>query len=603
MISALLLMAISGSFAAGLMLQTGSDDDDDLFGTDGDDGIEGGAGDDFIAGGAGNDVLTGGDGNDQIDGSNGDDLLSGGDGADDLFGGRGNDEIAGGSGDDYVTGGRDDDSLFGEGGDDTIFGQRGIDIIDGGDGDDYIGAGRGNDDIIGGAGNDQIDANIGDDTVSAGDGNDFVFGGQGNDFLQGDAGDDYMTGGAGDDTMSGGQGADTLIGNRGIDFLDGGEGDDVLEGGSGDDHLIGGAGSNTLDGGRGDDLIEGGADASDVFVALEGNDTLINTNPDAAYLNDGPGNFYVIGQDNVTTIENFFGNGYGSTPNNDTLVIDHDPANSPEPEVTVSNTENDDYGYAFEVFLNGNLVAQGNTFDIPFSADNIIFRDIEEGGVEASFLRTGQVSDFPDTPRNPTEDDGNGVTRIGGSGGDSYGGTASNDTLIGNRGTDSLNGFAGDDFIDGGVSSGFSAQNLRGGDGNDIVIGAGLDFIQGQAGDDVLVAQDGGTNDWDAQRMLGGSGSDLFVIEDMTSLTSGEFRVEILDFNGLEDRLVLDLPDDLSREDIDFEVYSDTRIDVRVDGAYVADIRGVNLTDMSVGDILIRNTSDDGYDYAQIVAG
>ncbi|SFR31965.1 calcium-binding protein [Litoreibacter janthinus] len=302
MISAILLSAIMGSFAAGLTFQAGSDDDDELFGTDGDDGIEGGAGGDFIAGGAGNDVLTGG------------------------------------------------------------------------------------------------------------------------------AGNDYMTGGAGNDTLIGGNGQDTLIGNRGNDDLDGGEGDDVLEGGSGNDVLRGGGGQNLLDGGRGDDVIYDGENAGDIFVGLEGNDTLINTNSEAALFKDGPGNFFVIAQDNLTTIEGFnsliFDDAGG-----DAIVIDHNPADGPEPEATIRYIEPNRY----DVLVEGKVIAKVKTF-YAFSEDDIVFRNIDEGGLSDVFLRTGEVPDFPDAPRGPTASDGTGVTRIGGSGGDSFGGMANNDTLIGNRG-------------------------------------------------------------------------------------------------------------------------------------------------------------------------
>nr|WP_090211084.1 hypothetical protein [Litoreibacter janthinus] len=151
--------------------------------------------------------------------------------------------------------------------------------------------------------------------------------------------------------------------------------------------------------------------------------------------------------------------------------------------------------------------------------------------------------------------------------------------------------------------SGFVRQDLSGGTGNDVVIGAGLDRISGGSGDDVLVAQNGGTNDWDAQILIGGSGSDLFVVEDMTSLAPGEYRVEILDFNGLEDRLVLDLPDGGSATNLRLTVLDDSYVQIECRGVPVTTLRGVNLTDLSVGDILLRDTSEDGYDYAQIVAG
>ncbi len=274
MISAALLLAIFGSFAAGLTLTSGSDDDDSLFGGAGDDGIEGGGGDDRIGGGAGDDVLTGGAGNDAIDGSFGNDLISGGDGNDDLFGGRGEDEIAGGAGNDEIFGGRGADILFGGDGDDEIFGQRENDDIYGGAGADVIGAGRGDDYVEGGDGDDVIDANIGDDTVYDDLGDDAAYLGHGDDFAALGNGDDVAFGGSGNDTIYGETGNDTFQGDRGDDMLDGGEGDDDLAGENGNDVLIGGAGADLLDGGNGNDLLVAG-EGADVLTGGAGADLLV----------------------------------------------------------------------------------------------------------------------------------------------------------------------------------------------------------------------------------------------------------------------------------------------------------------------------------------
>jgi len=147
----------------------------------------------------------------------------------------------------------------------------------------------------------------------------------------------------------------------------------------------------------------------------------------------------------------------------------------------------------------------------------------------------------------------------------------------------------------------FATQQLSGGSGNDIILGAGEDQMFGGPGDDVLVAQDG--DNFGEQDLIGGSGSDLFVIEDVTSIQTGSAGVTALDFNGLEDRLVIDLPDGRPASALNVVVLSDTVVQIELGSTPIVELRGVNLTDMSVSDILIRDTSEDGYDYAQIVAG
>ena len=166
-----------------------------------------------------------------------------------------------------------------------------------------------------------------------------------------------------------------------------------------------------------------------------------------------------------------------------------------------------------------------------------------------------------------------------------------------NNDLDTAFGGAGDDTI----FTGDDNDIIFGGSGNDIILGAGEDQMFGGPGDDVLVAQDG--DNFGEQDLIGGSGSDLFVIEDVTSIQTGSAGVTALDFNGLEDRLVIDLPDGRPASALNVVVLSDTVVQIELGSTPIVELRGVNLTDMSVSDILIRDTSEDGYDYAQIVAG
>ena len=98
--------------------------------------------------------------------------------------------------------------------------------------------------LPGSFGNDTICALAGKDMADGGGGDDVIYGGEGDDTLKGGIGDDMLKGEAGDDTLYGGEGTDTLYGGDDDDTLDGGPGDDTLDGGPGDDTAVyGGADS------------------------------------------------------------------------------------------------------------------------------------------------------------------------------------------------------------------------------------------------------------------------------------------------------------------------------------------------------------------------
>ena len=121
--------------------------------------VAGTNGNDTLIGTLGNDFLYGGDGNDQLFLLAGDDIGSGGSGLD---------YVAGDSGDDLIVGGSDNDALTGGAGVDVLSGDGGNDDIYGGDGNDIISGGRGNDHLVGGGGDDVF-------KYSRGDGADTIF--------------------------------------------------------------------------------------------------------------------------------------------------------------------------------------------------------------------------------------------------------------------------------------------------------------------------------------------------------------------------------------------------------------------------------------------
>ncbi|MEV5032350.1 cadherin domain-containing protein [Sphingobium sp. LMC3-1-1.1] len=148
--------------------------------------------------------------------------LAGTSGADWITGGAGDDVIAGGSGNDIIAGNSGFDTLKGEMGDDVLYGGAGNDILDGG---------KGNDVLIGGAGQDTASyvsasgwvravlsaswSNAGEGAGDSYDSIEDLTGGAAADILGGDEDDNVLTGGQGNDTLRGGVGDDTYVWNIG----------------------------------------------------------------------------------------------------------------------------------------------------------------------------------------------------------------------------------------------------------------------------------------------------------------------------------------------------------------------------------------------------
>ncbi len=314
----------------------GEEGDDLLIGGDGQDELDGGAGHDVLMGGADDDTLFGRDGNDELQGNVGHDVLVGDAGDDRIFGQEGDDELFGGEGDDGLRGDEGDDLIDGGAGDDILIGDA-DGQIGGSGGNDTLAGGRGNDTLVGGGGQDTYLYELGDgfDIIveGVGEGNRLVFGaginsntivaavgpddslvlrtGNGEDAVQirnfgisnlngphptdtfefsdgsilaynelaaaglaisGGLGSDLLTGTAEGERIFGGSGSDSLHAEAGSDVLFGGPGDDVLQGGAGDDVLNGEIGNDSLEGEAGEDVLAGGA-GDDQLSGGEGNDT------------------------------------------------------------------------------------------------------------------------------------------------------------------------------------------------------------------------------------------------------------------------------------------------------------------------------------------
>jgi Ca2+-binding RTX toxin-like protein len=97
-------------------------------------------------------------------------------------------------------------------------------------------------------------------------------------------------------------------------------------------------------------------------------------------------------------------------------------------------------------------------------------------------------------------------TLLGGSGNDNLVGGEGNDTLFGGSGTDILLGGEGHDYLHGGSG----LDNLKGGEGNDTIIGGtGVLIADGGDGNDFIVSGDEDDNTQLDGNLLGGAGNDI----------------------------------------------------------------------------------------------
>lgn len=177
----------------------------------------------------------------------------------------------------------------------TIVGTKGNDKLRGTNGDDVIVGLGGKDNIGSKDGDDLVCSNGGNDLVNTSTGEDKLKGGGGADVLHGVDDDDLILGGPGDDTLLDGRRTskgDTVKGQGGDDVIRGGV---VIYGGGGNDEIFATDYENNakptfLDGGPGNDLIEGDQDSTPQSSRDE-----IHGGPDDDTLNGLDGNDEIFG--------------------------------------------------------------------------------------------------------------------------------------------------------------------------------------------------------------------------------------------------------------------------------------------------------------------
>ncbi|HEY8577754.1 MAG TPA: peroxidase family protein [Devosia sp.] len=227
--------------------------------------INGNDGINQLFGGAGDDVMNGDDDNDVLDGGLGNDVLNGGNGNDTVIGGAGDDTINVGSGNDtirYSATGFGNDTITGFDANPTQGGQDLIDLRGLGLTAAMIGTANTSrihiQDIEDGAVDDTlitirdaVGATVGTIRIEEVENTnfsatDFIFDAAApTPFGAPTEGANTITGNAAANTINGLGGNDTLNGAGGDDVINGGEGADALNGGDGNDTLSGGIGSNT----------------------------------------------------------------------------------------------------------------------------------------------------------------------------------------------------------------------------------------------------------------------------------------------------------------------------------------------------------------------
>ncbi|MFN8983217.1 MAG: hypothetical protein ACK5X9_11925, partial [Alphaproteobacteria bacterium] len=495
--------------------------------TTGDDTLTGTAGADAIDLLEGNDSYLGLDGNDSIIGNAGNDRLSGGNGADSILGGEGADLLIGGSGNDLLDGGNGSD--LADYSADT--GAQAVSVD--------LGVGRANDGLGG------TDTLLGIENVVGGAGSDTMIGGNGADNLWGNSGNDSLVGGAGADTLDGGSGNDTIAGDSGDDRIFGGTGSDSIDAGAGTgdivsfNHTSAQAVSATISAIGG----SAGSNYAQVNSASQGNDTIINfENIQGSFENDG---FTINSAATDNALLAVFGSIGADTiavnSSSNAVMADYNTSigstNFTRGVIVDLNAGTADDGRGGIDSLIGVRGVNGSSFGDTILGSNFNDRFREQGGNDSINGRDG--SDMLDYSGNSASQhasvnlaDERATDGRGGSdtviGMENVRGGSGNDTLIGNSADNELRGGNGADILDGGASGfdiadyanntsaqaisvnlvagrasdgfGFtdtlsSIEYVRGGAGNDTIIGSNAnERFRGNAGDDTIDGG-GGTND------------------------------------------------------------------------------------------------------------
>lgn len=312
------------------------------------------------------------------------------------------------------------------------------------------------------AGNDYIDL-----SNSSADGN-IVFGGAGNDEIIGGSGSDFLIGDSGRVSATGEVSKTSLNRDGGNDIIYGLNGDDKIYGGAGNDQISGGAGDDTIYGEKGDDRIWGGSDSDTIH--------------------GGDGMDYIVGDTiaDSDTLQTYFSSNVGKV-----LTTDFKNAyNDGSKAIKIDSFKNkgswgapsiSDTGSGDKDFIYGE-----NDQDVIIAGEG---DDEVYGGIGNDLIH-------------------------GGDGNDRLYGNLDNDVIFGGLGNDLIYGESGDDMLYGddweklsttnvwnkddeitygtnlGLAGAISKDTSKTTGGNDqIFSGSGMDFVDGQGGDDEITIE------------------------------------------------------------------------------------------------------------------
>jgi Ca2+-binding RTX toxin-like protein len=412
--------------------------------------------------------------NDTLKGDNSFDVVNS------LFGYKGDDSFIVSKGSDYIDGGEGFNTMdyssvdFGDGGNRVIVDLGLGKALDNGYHEDPSGANIVVEDtllniqkVIGTSGNDELYGNSYANVLIGGAGNDYIDGREGDDTIYGISGNNKLFGSAGADTIYGGTGNDTLSGGADNDILDGSlGGNNTYIGGTGDDTMTGGAGRDTLyyaasESGITVTLKPSGEDGT-IVSSTEGTDTLkthfevlVATNyKDIVDLRLASADSTILAYGGNDTI--YSSSGYGDT-------IYGGDSN----DVIYANGGNNVY-YGGNATLDGD----GNITGHSASGDDTVNYSLATSGINVNLSITADGSTY-----NVTD-----------------------------------NGF------DDGQDKLYDITRIVGSDHDDIIKGSsGWNYINAGAGDDWIIATNGGDTIYGGSHTAGDGGGDWLSFEDIAT--------------------------------------------------------------------------------------
>ncbi|MCS6627121.1 hypothetical protein N0B44_29830 [Roseibacterium beibuensis] len=374
------------------------------------------------------------------------------------------------------------------------------------------------------------------------------------EILEGQGGDDVINGYDGQDLISGGGGNDTLDGGDETgptasaygDAIDGGAGDDLISGGGGRDLLLGGDGADTINGGADNDLIyDGGAGFESTqaltFIVPSLHEVRINTVLDGSLvdqsvdiLNGGAGNDSIVaglgdildGGDGIdTAVINFRHRG---------SALQLDLSAAPDTGAAIAAASGGSYSN-IELFT-----VRGTDFGDALigSAENNVFyggagADLLEGrdGVDQLIGGVNGINSLVNGQLGGADDDGVADDLLGGEGNDViHAGVY--DRADGGNGTDTLYitlaGLSAGVNLD--LSTGDRFATLAAASGATLANFENLSFVVTTGFDDVLTVAHGGN-----YYML--DGDDAFEGNDLAQFVGGNAGNDVIRTYGGADRL------------------------------------------------------------------